>query len=197
MTDADSSKSSNIKHLSDYQSFISPLFSVDDIQAACARLGAQITRDYEGLDLAVVGVLKGVFPFFADLVRHIDLPCVCDFLGLSSYGSRTRSSGVVRMTSDLSIPVNNKHVLIVEDIVDTGLTMNYLIENMRTRSPSSVRICTLLHKPANEVVKVPLDYVGFTIEDHFVLGYGLDYRERFRNLPYIGYFSNAIPEINP
>jgi hypoxanthine phosphoribosyltransferase len=183
-------------HLTDYQSFISPLFTAEELSARCEALGRTITQDYQGLDLVIVGVLKGVFPFFADLVRQINLPCQCDFLGLSSYGSRTRSSGVVRMTSDLSVPVNHKHVLIVEDIVDTGLTMNYLMENMRTRSPSSVRICTLLHKPSNEIVKVPLDYVGFVIEDHFVLGYGLDYKERFRNLPYIGYFGGEIPEIN-
>jgi len=179
--------------LSDLESFITPLITEQQIQTRCAELGAEITRQFKGRNLIVIGVLKGVFPFFADLVRHINLPCQCDFLGLSSYGSRTQSSGVVRVTSDLSGPIQNLDVLVVEDIVDTGLTMHYLMENLRIRKPNSVHVCTLLHKPSNQRLEVPLDYIGFTVEDHFVIGYGLDYKERFRNLPYIGHFAGELP----
>ncbi len=182
-----------MRPLRDYERLVTPLIDAATLAARVAELGAEISAAYRGSDLFVVGVLKGVFPFFADLVRHIDLPCQCDFLGLSSYGSRTQTSGVVRFTSDLSHPINDREVLIVEDIVDTGLTMSYLLNNFQTRGPRSVKICTLLHKPANQVVAVPLDYVGFVIENHFVVGYGLDYMERFRNLAYIGYFSGALP----
>lgn len=184
------------KRLQDFEPYITPLFSRDAILARVAELAEAINGDYADGDLVVVGVLKGVFPFYADLMRHIDLACRCDFLGLSSYGSSTKSSGVVRVTSDLSLPIAGRDVLIVEDIVDTGLTMNYLLENMRTRSPRSVKICTLLHKPEGEKIKVPLDYVGFVIPNHFVVGYGLDYDERFRNLPGIGYFASEIPKLD-
>lgn len=182
--------------LSDYDSFLTPLISKEEIDERTAELGARITADYQGKDLVVVGVLKGVFPFYADLVRCIDLPVRCDFLGLSSYGSRTKTSGVVRVTHDLTLPVNGRDVLVVEDIVDTGLTMNYLLEIMRMRRPTSVKICTLLHKPENEQIKVPIEYIGFTIPNHFVVGYGLDYAERFRNLPSIGYFADEIPTLD-
>ncbi|MDX9720030.1 MAG: hypoxanthine phosphoribosyltransferase [Myxococcota bacterium] len=182
--------------LQPFESFITPLIPEAKLQQRIAELGAQITEDYADKELIVVGVLKGVFPFYADLIRQIRLPCRSDFLGLSSYGSRTSTSGVVRLTSDLSQPVNNRDVLIVEDIVDTGLTMNYLLQNLSLRGPRSVSICTLLHKPSNEVVSVELKYVGFVIENHFVVGYGLDYAERFRNIPYIGYFGGALPELD-
>ncbi len=169
---------------------IRPMLDADTIQARVKELGAQISRDYAGRELVLVAVLKGSVIFCADLMRHIDLPGLsCDFLGLSSYGSRTVSSGVVRLTSDVSCSVVDKDILIVEDIVDTGLTMQYLLENMATRRPASVKICTLLHKPANEQVHVPLDYIGFTIANEFVVGYGLDYDERYRQLPYIGTMS--------
>jgi hypoxanthine phosphoribosyltransferase len=131
-------------------------------------------------------VLKGSFVFAADLARAIDLEVSVDFLGLRSYGSGTESSGVVQITSDLTKPVEGKHVLVVEDIVDTGLTMAYLMENLATRHPASVRLAALLHKPARSRVEIGIDYLGFTIEDVFVIGYGLDYAEKFRNLPYIG-----------
>lgn len=166
------------------------MLSAEEIEARVAELGAQITRDFKGQSIHIVGVLKGCFVFLADLVRHIDLECTVDFLGLSSYGSRTESSGVVRMTQDLSSPIAGKHVLLVEDIVDTGLTMKYLIDNMQTRRPESISVCTLLHKPSNQHIEVPIHYVGFTIPNKFVIGYGLDYAEIYRNLPFIGLVKN-------
>jgi hypoxanthine phosphoribosyltransferase len=165
---------------------IEVLISEDELRARISEMGAQITAAYEGRDLVCIGVLKGCVPFIADLIRAIDLPLSIDFLGLSSYGSQTKSTGIVRLTSDLSRPVEGKDLLVVEDIVDTGLTMEYLLQNLETRKPRSVGICTLLHKPSRTEVDLDLDYVGFTVPDRFVIGYGLDYAERFRNLPYIG-----------
>lgn len=162
------------------------MLSAQEIQDCVADLGRQITEDFEGKDLHIIGVLKGCFMFLSDLVREIDLDCSIDFLGLSSYGDSTKSSGVVRMTQDLSSPIEDKHVLVVEDIVDTGLTMSYLLENLQTRHPASLTVCSLLYKPENLKVDVPVDYKGFTIPDRFVIGYGLDYAEYYRNLPYIG-----------
>ena len=148
-------------------------------------LGRDITRDYAGRSLVVVGVLKGSFIFLADLVRAIDLPISVDFIGISSYQG-TKSSGVVQITSDLTRPIEGQHVLLVEDIVDTGLTMKYLLENLATRRPASVRICALLEKPARAKVQVPIDYKGFVIDDVFVVGYGLDWDGKLRNLPFVG-----------
>jgi hypoxanthine phosphoribosyltransferase len=166
---------------------ISELYSAAAIAARVRELGAAISADYAGQELVLVGVLKGSFLFMADLARAIPGEHVlCDFLGLASYGDETRSSGVVQITTDLTRPVEGKHVLVVEDIVDTGLTMEYLLDNLRTRHPASVKLCALLHKPARSVRKIPIDYLGFTIEDRFVIGYGLDYAQRYRNLPYIG-----------
>ena len=162
------------------------LISEQRIRARVAELGARITEDYRDRDLVLVGVLKGCFLFMADLCRCIDLSLSCDFLGVSSYGDRTSSSGVIRITSDLSRPIEGRDVLVVEDIVDTGLTMNYLRENLLTRRPASLRVCSLLHKPARQLVETHIDYLGFTIEDVFVIGYGLDYQYRYRNLRYIG-----------
>ena len=149
-------------------------------------LGRKIERDYEGKDLVLLGVLKGSYIFISDLARSIDLPLAVDFIGLSSYGEATESSGVVKITSDLSKPIEGKHVLVVEDIVDTGLTMRYLLDNLATRHPASVKLCTLLHKPARARTKIPIDYLGFEIEDRFVVGYGLDAAEKYRNVPFIG-----------
>jgi hypoxanthine phosphoribosyltransferase len=165
---------------------VTPFFTAEQLAARLRELGTLITRDYQGKDLVVVGVLKGSVLFFADLIRQIDLPLAIDFLGLSSYGSGTESSGVVRITSDLSRPIEGKHVLVVEDIVDTGLTMQFLLDNLATRHPASVKICALLEKPSRAKVKVPIDYKGFVIPDAFVVGYGLDFDERLRNLPFIG-----------
>ncbi len=166
---------------------LSVLISEEDLQERIRELGAQIEADYDGRPIHVIAVLKGSFMFLADLVRAIprdDLSV--DFLGLSSYGTSTKSSGVVRVTQDLSLPIEGKHVLIVEDIIDTGLTMKYLLDNLRTRRPASIEICTLLSKPDNTENEVEMKYVGFTIPNEFVIGYGLDYAERFRNVPYIG-----------
>ncbi len=163
------------------------LFSAEDLRIRIKELGAQIEADYKDRDIHVICVLKGSFPFLADLVRQIKHDNLSvDFLGLSSYGNETKSSGVVRMTQDLTIPIEGKNVLIIEDIIDTGLTMHYLLENLKTRLPKTMEICTLLHKPSNTEKEVDMKYVGFTIPNKFVIGYGLDYAERFRNLPYIG-----------
>jgi len=163
------------------------LLTTETLQRRVAELGAEITRDYQGShDLVVVPILKGSFLFAADLIRSIDLDLSIEFLGLRSYGAGTESSGVVQITYDLTQPVTGRDVLVVEDIVDTGLSMRYLLENLATRQPRSVKLCSLLHKPARSRVKVPIDYLGFTIEDRFVVGYGLDYAEKYRNLPYIG-----------
>lgn len=158
----------------------------EQIAARVRELGAQITRDYAGRNLNLVAVLKGSFLFLADLCREIQLPLTVDFLGISSYGDRTTTSGVIRITSDLTQPCNGKDVLVVEDIVDTGLTMRYLLDNLATRKPASLKVCTLLHKPSRARVKTPIDYLGFTVPDVFVIGYGLDYQGRYRNLPFIG-----------
>jgi hypoxanthine phosphoribosyltransferase len=163
------------------------LLSAEQIAAKVKELGATITRDYAGKELVMVGVLKGSFLFVADLARSIDsMEVQVDFLALQSYGEETKSSGVVQITADLTKPVHDKHVLVVEDIVDTGLTMTYLLENLRTRHPASVKLCSLLHKPSRTVAPVDIDYLGFTIPDLFVIGYGLDFAQRYRNLPYIG-----------
>ncbi len=165
---------------------IEEFISAERIAERVAELGKTITEDYEGKDLVLVVVLKGSFVFAADLVRHVDLPLTVDFLGVRSYEDATESSGVVQITSDLTKPIEGKDVLVVEDIVDTGLTMDYLFENLRTRRPRSVRLASLLHKPARTRVQVPIDYLGFEIPDAFVVGYGLDFAQRYRNLPYLG-----------
>ncbi len=162
------------------------LISADDIEQRCRELGAVITEDFDGEELHVIGVLKGSFMFLSDLVRCIDLEVSIDFLGLSSYGSRRETSGVVRMDSDLSMPIEDRNVLIVEDIIDTGLTMNYLLENLETRHPKEISVCSLLDKPENRSVDVPIDYRGFEIPDKFVIGYGLDDAEFSRHIPYVG-----------
>lgn len=162
------------------------LIAAEDLAARVRELGAAITREYAGRDLVVIPVLKGSFVFAADLVRAIDLPLRVDFLAVSSYGAGTESSGVVQIRADLSSPIEGAHVLLVEDIVDTGLTIRYLIENLETRHPASLRVCSLLVKPSRHRVPVQVDHAGFTIPDAFVVGYGLDHDERHRNLPYLG-----------
>jgi hypoxanthine phosphoribosyltransferase len=156
-----------------------------DLRARVRALGEQITRDYTGRPLVTVGVLKGSFIFLADLVRAIDLAVTVDFVGISSYQG-TQTSGVVQITSDLARPIEGKDVLLVEDIVDTGLTMRYLLDNLATRGPASVKVCALLEKPSRARVKIPIEYRGFVIGDEFVVGYGLDWDGRMRNLPFIG-----------
>jgi hypoxanthine phosphoribosyltransferase len=164
---------------------IDVLISEADLRARVAEMGRDITRDYADRNLVVIGVLKGSFIFLADLARAIDLPLAIDFIGISSYQG-TRSTGVVQITSDLTRSIEGKDVLLVEDIVDTGLTMKYLLENLGTRRPASIRIAALLEKPARAQVKIPIDYRGFVIGDEFVVGYGLDWDGKLRNLPYVG-----------
>jgi len=158
----------------------------EEIQQRVSELGAQITRDYKDGALVLICVLKGSFVFAADLMRAIDLPLRVDFLGVRSYGEGTETSGVVQITQDLSRPIEHEDIVIVEDIVDTGLTIAHLMDLLRTRSPRSVKVCSLLHKPSRARIQVKVDYLGFTIEDKFVVGYGLDFAERHRNLPFIG-----------
>jgi hypoxanthine phosphoribosyltransferase len=161
------------------------LLSKDTIAARVSELGARIASDYAGEPIVVIAVLKGSFIFVADLVRAIPAPVRIEMLGVSSYGASTQSSGVVRITHDLSFAIEGQHVLVVEDIVDTGLTMAYLLETLRTRKPKSLRVASLLHKPSRSEVAIEIDYLGFTIEDVFVVGYGLDHAEAHRNLPYL------------
>ncbi len=164
------------------------LLNEEQIGARIAELGAEISRDYAGKDLHLVGILKGCVPFIADLMRAIKAPLSFDFVAVSSYGADTKSSGVVRILKDLDESVESKHVLVIEDIIDTGLTLrlSYLLDNIRARRAASVKVCTLLDKPSRRRVEVPVDYSGFTIEDQFVVGYGMDYAGKFRSLPYIG-----------
>ena len=162
------------------------LVSQDEIEATLAAMGKQITADYEGKKLLLVGVLKGAFVVMADLSRHIRLPLQFDFMAVSSYGSATKTSGVVRILKDLDRDINDRDVLIVEDIVDSGLTLSWLLRNLRSRGPASVEVCTLLRKPDAAKVEIDVRYVGFDIPNEFVVGYGLDFAERYRELPYVG-----------
>jgi hypoxanthine phosphoribosyltransferase len=162
------------------------LLSAERIARRVSELGRDIASGHPGGELVLVSVMKGSFIFAADLSRAIDLPLRVEFLGLSSYGKSTESSGVVRITQDLGGPIEGCHVLVVEDIIDTGLTMAYLLENLATRRPASVRVCALLAKPARGTRRVQIDHLGFEIEDSFVVGYGLDSAELYRNLPYVG-----------
>lgn len=161
------------------------LIDENAIRERVSALGLEISRAHKGHELVVVGVLTGCFVFMADLVRALEVPVECAFLGLSSYGAETKSSGVVQITKDLTFPIAQRRVLVIEDIVDTGLTMAYLLENLRTRDPAKIEVASLLSKPARRRVDVPIDYVGFTIEDHFVVGYGLDHGGRHRELPFL------------
>jgi len=164
------------------------LLTEEQIAARVKELGEQISADYEGKELVLVGILKGAAIFLADLVRNITIPVDYDFVAISSYGAETRSSGVVRLLKDLDSSIESKHVLVVEDIVDTGWTLrlSYIVENFRSRKAASVRVATLLDKPSRRKVDVGLDYYGFIVEDKYVVGYGLDYAGKYRNLPFIG-----------
>ncbi len=169
-----------------YEADVNVMIDAPTVEARVRELGVQITRDYKGKDLTLVGILKGSAFFATDLARAIDLPLTVEFLGVSSYQGGTETTGEVRITSDLTKPMAGKHLLIVEDIIDTGLTMKFLLENLQARHPASLKICALLEKPSRARAKVPIDYKGFVIEDKFVVGYGLDFDEKFRNLPFIG-----------
>jgi hypoxanthine phosphoribosyltransferase len=161
------------------------LVSAEDVQRRVAELGRRLSEDYEGRDLFMVGVLKGAVIFLADLMRHIIVPCEIDFMAVSSYGSRTDSSGVVRILKDLDAPIEDRHVLIVEDIIDSGLTLQYLMRNLNARRPASLEACALLTKPERLRVDLAPRYVGFEIPNRFAIGYGLDHAQRYRNLDYV------------
>ena len=171
------------------------LISEAEIRSKVGELGGQLSRDYASTELTLVSVLKGSLPFMADLMRAIEVPVQIDLMEVSSYGgTSTETSGLVRILKDLSSSISGRDVLIVEDIIDTGLTLNYLLRYLRGKNPRSLRICALLDKPARRLVEIPIDYVGFTIPDQFVVGYGLDYGEFYRNLPFIGVLRPEVYE---
>jgi hypoxanthine phosphoribosyltransferase len=161
------------------------LVTEQDLTRRIAELGVEISRDYEGRDLIMVGILKGAVLFLADLLRNLSVPCEVDFMALSSYGSATDSSGVVRILKDLDAPIEGRDVLVVEDIIDSGLTLQYLLRNLGARNPTTLEVCALLTKPERRRVDLPTKYVGFEIPNRFAIGYGLDHQQRFRNLPYV------------
>jgi len=169
-----------------YEQEIEVMIDEAKLQSKVRELGAQITRDYKGRELTLVGVLKGSIFFLTDLARAIDLPVRIELMGVSSYLDGNETTGEVRITNDVSTPMGGRHLLLVEDIVDTGLTMQFLIDNLKARQPASLKVCVLLEKPARTKCKVAIDYKGFVIEDRFVVGYGLDYSEKYRNLPFVG-----------
>jgi hypoxanthine phosphoribosyltransferase len=161
------------------------LVSAEDLQRRVSELAADVSRDYVGKDLVLIGVLKGAVFFLSDLMRQLEVPCEVDFMAVASYGSATKSSGVVRILKDLDAVIEGRDVLIVEDIVDSGLTLRYLLRNLGARNPRSLEVCALLTKPARRKVDLPTRYVGFEIPNRFAIGYGLDHRERYRNLPFV------------
>jgi hypoxanthine phosphoribosyltransferase len=169
-----------------YEKDVGILLDEKKVQARVRDLGEEITRDYQGKDLTLVCVLKGSTLFAMDLARAIDLPLEMEFLGVSSYQGGTETTGEVRITTDVSKPLAGKHVLVIEDIIDTGLTMSFLLENLRARHPASLKVASLLEKPSRARTRIQIDYKGFVIDDMFVVGYGLDYAEKYRNLPFIG-----------
>lgn len=162
------------------------LFSEEEIQKRVRELGEQISEDYRGRNPLLVGVLKGVLFFMADLVRNISIPVEIDFIAITSYSQETREKGVVRMVKDLEIPIQERDVIFVEDVIDTGLTLNYILQALRTRHPASLEVCALFDKQSKRLINLPIRYTGFDLPDLFVVGYGLDYREKYRNLPYVG-----------
>ncbi|HEV7884383.1 MAG TPA: hypoxanthine phosphoribosyltransferase [Solirubrobacteraceae bacterium] len=168
------------------------LVQPDELSRRVRELGRQISADYAGRDLLLVGVLKGAVFFLSDLMRHIDVPCEVDFMAVASYGSATDSSGVVRILKDLDVALEGRHVLIVEDIIDSGLTLQYLLRSLGARNPASIEVCALLTKPERRKVELEPRYVGFEIPNRFVVGYGLDYAERYRNLPYVAVLQDAV-----
>ena len=168
------------------------LFSEEQLRQRVAEIAAQIDRDYAGKEPLLVSVLRGSFVFMADLVRSIHLPCTVDFMAVSSYGSGTSSSGQVKIVKDLSEQIEGRDLIVVEDILDSGNTLSYLLQLLQARRPASVRLCTLLDKPSRRTKPVELHYSGFTIPDYFVVGYGLDYDEKYRNLPYIGVLKPSV-----
>jgi hypoxanthine phosphoribosyltransferase len=171
------------------------LIDEDRLRSRVVELGDEISADYAGRDLLLIGVLKGAVFFMADLMRMLTIPCEIDFMAISSYGAQTDSSGVVRILKDLDINIEDRHVLVVEDIIDSGLTLSYLMRNLEAREPATLEVCALLTKPDRREIDVPVRYIGFEIPNRFVVGYGLDFAERYRNLPYVGVLdSELVPE---
>jgi len=168
------------------------LIDEQTLRRRVAELGEEVSADYQGRDLLLVGVLKGAVFFMADLMRQLTVPCEIDFMAISSYGASTDSSGVVRILKDLDINIEGRHVLVVEDIIDSGLTLSYLIRNLEAREPATLEVCALMTKPERREIDVPVRYVGFEIPNRFVIGYGLDFAERYRNLPYVGVLDPAL-----
>jgi hypoxanthine phosphoribosyltransferase len=168
------------------------LIDEETLAARVAELGVEVSSDYQGRDLLLIGVLKGAVFFMADLMRHLTVPCEVDFMAISSYGDSTDSSGIVRILKDLDINIEGRDVLVVEDIIDSGLTLSYLMRNLESREPASLEVCALLTKPARREIDVPVRYVGFEIPNRFVVGYGLDFAERYRNLPYVAVLSQEL-----
>jgi hypoxanthine phosphoribosyltransferase len=173
------------------------LVGPEELRRRVAELGAEISRDYEGRDLLMIGVLKGAVLFIADLMRELTIPCEIDFMAVSSYGSATDSSGVVRILKDLDSSIEGRDVLLVEDIIDSGLTLHYLLRNLRARNPASLEVCALLTKPERRRVDLPVRYVGFEIPNRFAIGYGLDYAQRHRNLSYVAALADAAAPSQP
>ena len=170
----------------------SVLVSEETLQELVTRLGEQIQKDYEGKDLVLISVLKGSIVFTADLMRAIHLPCSIDFMSVSSYGAGVKTSGVVKIIKDLDHPIEGRDVLVVEDILDSGVTLSYLLELLSQRKPASIRLCTLFDKPERRKTDVKADYVGMSVPDEFIVGYGLDYAEHYRNLPYVGILKPSV-----
>lgn len=168
------------------------LFTEDQIKNRIFELAETINQDYKNKYPIFVGVLKGVFIFMADLFRKIEIECDVDFLAISNYSNDARTRGVVRLVKDLDIPIEGRHVLFIEDVIDTGLTLNYILRNLHERSPASLKVCTLFNKPTRRLIELPIQYKGFDLPDKFIVGYGLDYNERFRNLPYVGIIKAEI-----
>src|SRR5512132_2025844 len=168
------------------------LIDRETLAARVAERGAEVSADYEGRDLLLIGVLKGAVFFMADLMRHLAVPCEVDFMAVASYGDSTDSSGIVRILKDLDINIEGRDVLVVEDIIDSGLTLSYLMRNLEAREPASLEICALLTKPSRREIEVTVRWIGFEIPNRFVIGYGLDFAERYRNLPYVGVLSDDL-----
>jgi hypoxanthine phosphoribosyltransferase len=168
------------------------LIDEEALAARISELADDVSTDYAGRDLLLIGVLKGAVFFMADLMRQITVPCEVDFMAISSYGGSTDSSGVVRILKDLDINIRDRDVLVVEDIIDSGLTLQYLMRNLRSREPKSLEVCALMTKPARREIEIPVRYVGFEIPNRFVIGYGLDFAERYRNLPYVGVLNESV-----
>jgi hypoxanthine phosphoribosyltransferase len=172
------------------------LFSAEQIQGRVLELGREISSDYEGCQPLLIGVLKGVFPFMSDLLRAVTIPVAVDFMAIASYDSSARDQGFVRLQKDLDQPIEGRHVLFVEDVIDTGLTLNYLLGNLQARGPATLKVCTLFDKPQRRLARIPIRYKGFDLPDRFVVGYGLDYRELYRNLPFVGLLKPEVFQPN-